>query len=190
MAQKAVSAAGSIILLHGASSSGKSTIARALQARLPLPFWHISIDHLRDAGVLPLERIRRGEFPWAEMREAFFLGFERSLMAYAETGNHLIVEYIIETPEWMQRLVATLGRFDVFFVGVHCPLDELERRERARGDRPVGDARRDFFTVHPHAQYDFEVDATAAPKRNSDLIIEAWSRRPRPGAFSRMAALA
>ena len=30
--------------------------------------WHISIDHLPDAGVLPVERTRSGEFSWAEMR--------------------------------------------------------------------------------------------------------------------------
>ena len=188
MAQIAAPGAGRIILLHGASSSGKSSIARALQARLPSPFWHISIDHLRDAGVLPLDRIRRGEFAWAEMRDAFFLGFERSLAAYAETGNDLVVEYIVETADWMQRLVATLSRFDVFLVGVPCPLDELERRERARGDRPVGDARRDFFTVHGHTAYDFEVDATAPPERNADLIIEAWVKRSGAGAFSRGAS--
>ena len=187
MAEVAIPGAGRIILLHGASSSGKSSIARALQARLPSPFWHISIDHLRDAGVLPLERVRRGEFAWAEMREAFFLGFERSLVAYAETGNDLIVEYIVETAEWMQRLAATLHRFDVFLIGVHCPLDELERRERARGDRPLGDARRDFFTVHEHAAYDFEVDATERPERNADLIIAAWRTRSGAGAFSRRA---
>jgi len=59
---------GKIIFLHGASSSGKSTIARALQARIDEPFWHISIDHLRDAGILPSARITSGEFKWPEMR--------------------------------------------------------------------------------------------------------------------------
>ena len=39
-------AAGKIILLNGASSSGKSTLAQGLQARLDEPFWHLSIDHL------------------------------------------------------------------------------------------------------------------------------------------------
>lgn len=42
-----------IIFLHGAASSGKSTIARALQKRIEKPFWHISIDHLRDAWRAP-----------------------------------------------------------------------------------------------------------------------------------------
>ena len=44
---------GKIILLNGASSSGKSTLAQALQASLDEPSWHYSIDHLLAANVLP-----------------------------------------------------------------------------------------------------------------------------------------
>jgi chloramphenicol 3-O phosphotransferase len=76
MPSKATPQSGRIILLNGASSSGKSSIARAVQAKIEGPFWHISIDHLRDAGVLPMDRFRSGEFKWSGAREAFFNGFE------------------------------------------------------------------------------------------------------------------
>jgi chloramphenicol 3-O phosphotransferase len=39
-------ATGQIIFLNGASSAGETTIAHALQARLPTPYLHISIDNL------------------------------------------------------------------------------------------------------------------------------------------------
>jgi chloramphenicol 3-O phosphotransferase len=178
---------GKLILLNGATSSGKSSIARALQSGIDEPFWHFSIDHLRDASVLPLDRIRRGEFRWAALRNAFFDGFHRSLPAFAGAGNNLIVEHIVETPEWMECLVTLLHGFDVFFVGVHCPLDELERREAARGDRPVGGARRDFETIHRHAIYDLELDGLEAPRANAMTLISAWRQRPLPSAFMRMA---
>lgn len=180
--------AGKVILLNGASSSGKSSIARALQARIGEPFWHISIDHLIEAGILPRERIRSGEFPWSGLREAFFDGFHRSLPAYAQAGNNLIVEHIVETLAWRDRLVELLDGHDVFFVGVHCPLDELERRELARGDRPVGDARRDFETCHLHTTYDLEVDSREPPEANAERVIAAWAARSRPSAFERMMA--
>ncbi|MGF7170838.1 chloramphenicol 3-O phosphotransferase [Sphingobium xanthum] len=182
-----MTATGRIILLNGASSSGKSSISRALQDRLDAPFWHISIDHLRDAGVLPLARIRSGEFVWADMREAFFDGFERSLLGYTSTGNDLIVEYIVETRAGMNRLVGLMAGQDIFFVGVHCPLDELERREKSRGDRPIGDAARDFHTIHVHCDYDLEVQSLAPPGDNADRIIAAWRARSEDRAFSRMA---
>jgi chloramphenicol 3-O phosphotransferase len=191
MPRKAAPQSGRIILLNGASSSGKSSIARAVQAKIEAPFWHISIDHLRDAGVLPMDRFRSGEFKWSDAREAFFQGFERSLAAYVQSGNSLIVEYIVETMASMRRLIGLLGGGDVFFVGVHCDLEELERRERARGDRSVGDAHRDFHTVHAHCAYDAELDATVLPAEvNADELLALWRSRKRPSAFDRAALTA
>ncbi len=178
---------GEIIFLNGASSAGKSMLARGIQMRIEEPFWHVSMDHLRDAGVLPMARIRRGDFDWKALRPAFFDGIDRSYAAYAAAGNNLIVEHIVETPAWMARLVAILSPFDVFFVGVHCDLAELERREAARGDRPIGDARRDFQTVHAHARYDFEIDLTSPRGDEAERVIAAWRARTAPSAFQRMA---
>jgi chloramphenicol 3-O phosphotransferase len=183
-------ALGKLILLNGASSSGKSSIALALQAHIEEPFWHFSIDHLRDAGVLPLDRIRRGDFKWPSMREQFFEGFHRSLPAFACAGNNLIVEHIIETPIWMNRLVMLLSGFDVFFVAIHCPLDELKQREAGRGDRPVGDAGRDFETIHRHAVYDLELTSLIPPDENALRLAAAWRQRSRPSAFARLLPLA
>jgi chloramphenicol 3-O phosphotransferase len=180
--------AGQMILLNGASSSGKSSLARAVQATIDRPFWHISIDHLRDSGVLPSARIKSGEFAWRAMREPFFIGFEQSLPAYLRAGNSLIVEHIMESEAWLHRLVGILAGQDVFFVGVHCPLDELERRELARGDRPIGDARRDFFRIHDYCLYDFEVDSLIEPEQNAVALIAAWQARRRPSAFERLSA--
>src|SRR5262245_34614981 len=118
---------GKIILLNGPSSAGKSTLARALQQQLYEPFLHLSFDHLRASNVLPMARIRNGELDWARMRPAVFDGFHRCLSAFAKAGNNVIVDHIIEQERWLADLVGLLAPFDVFFVGVHCPLPELER---------------------------------------------------------------
>ena len=181
-------APGKIILLNGASSAGKSSLAHALQQYLDEPFWHWSIDHLLAAGVLPRERIAHGDFTWAALRPAFFDGFHRSLAGLASGGNNLIVEHIVESQAWMDRLVEQLASFDVFFVGVHCPLPELERRERARGDRRPGSALEDAATTHSFGEYDHEVDATTPADELAAGLSRAWRERRRPGAFERMAA--
>nr|WP_295889368.1 AAA family ATPase [uncultured Devosia sp.] len=178
---------GRIIFLHGASSSGKSTLARGLQARIEEPFWHISIDHLRDAGVLPMERFKSGEFDWTAARAPFFDGFHRSLAAYAAAGNNLVIEHILDTAGWFEDLVRLLAPFDVFFVGVHCPLPLLIEREQARGDRPVGSAEQDFHTIHSGMRYDFEVHTDQDPAENVLRIIEAWKHRVGPSAFAALA---
>jgi len=180
--------AGKIILINGASSAGKTTLARALQQKLAEPFWHFSIDHLRDAKVLPLERITSGEFAWPLLRPAFFEGFHRSLPALTEAGNNLIIEHIVETEAWMARLVQLLAPFDVFFVGLHCPLPELERREVARGDRRIGEARTDYRKVHSFGVYDLELESRDSLDLNVSTVMAAWKARRRPHAFDRMVA--
>jgi chloramphenicol 3-O phosphotransferase len=179
---------GKIIFVNGASSSGKSTLCRALQAKLEYPFWHFSIDHLRDAHVLPAQRIESGNFAWPAMRPAFFEGFHRCLPALAASGNNLLVEHIVETREWMSRLVSLLEPFDVYFVGLHCAVEELERRESERGDRRIGEARRDFDSVHTFGIYDLEIDSMQNLEANVNAVINAWQSRARPSAFQRMLA--
>lgn len=179
---------GKILFVNGASSSGKSTFCRALQKKLDEPFWHFSIDHLREAQVLPMQRIQSGEFEWSAMRAAFFDGFHRCLPALAEAGNNLIVEHIIENWDWMHKLVYLLSPLDVFFVGVHCPLPELERREKERGDRRIGEARQDYEIVHTFGIYDTEIDSTEPLDQNVDRVISAWKTRKCPSAFDRMAS--
>ena len=171
------------IFLHGASSSGKSTIARALQARIETPFWHISIDHLRDSGVLPTRRFQNKEFSWADARPAFFEGFHASLRAYADAGNNLIVEHILDNDKWLQTLVDLLGHHDVFFVGLHCPLDLLIERETARGDRPAGSAKRDYETIHLGKTYDLELHTLDGTEANVEKLLGSWRSGLRSSSF-------
>lgn len=178
---------GKIIFVHGASSSGKSTIARGIQAQIGLPFWHISIDHLRDAGVLPMARFKSREFDWKAARAPFFDGFHRSLAAYAAAGNNLVLEHILDTPGWLDDLVALFAPFDVFFVGVHCPLPLLIEREKARGDRPLGSAEQDFHTIHQGMEYDFEVQTDSDAQANVERVLAAWENRAGPSFFARLA---
>lgn len=178
---------GRIIFLHGASSSGKSTIARRLQQRIEQPFFHYSIDHLRDSGVLPSARIAAGEFDWKAMRAPFFDGFHRSIAALASAGNNLILEHILETPGWREQLAELLARQDVFFVGVHASLAELIRREQARGDRRVGSAEVDFHSIHEGVRYDLELSGEADVEANVDRLLAAWRAERARSAFFELA---
>jgi chloramphenicol 3-O phosphotransferase len=180
---------GRIIFLNGASSSGKSTLAAGLQAALDEPFLHVSSDQLVAAGMLPPRRDDAGPFDWwHEIRPRFFAGFHRCLAALAEPGNDLIVEHIIEFSTWRADLAVLLEGLDVFLVGVHCATDELDRRERLRGDRRIGEGRShvEVDGIHTFGPYDFEVDTTAGV--NADLvrsILTAWRRRiPSTGALA------
>jgi chloramphenicol 3-O phosphotransferase len=170
---------GRIILLNGASSAGKSTLSRAIQAALDEPFLHCSSDIL--AVGLPARRAPEGAFDWwGNVRPRFFAGFHGCVAALAEAGNDLIVEHVIEFSEWRAELRELLLTFDVFLVGVHCSLGEIERRERERGDRRIGEARAhvEIDRIHEFGSYDFEVDTTDRdPGVVAAEVIRHWRAR-------------
>ncbi|RYX86152.1 chloramphenicol phosphotransferase [bacterium] len=182
------SSPGKIILLNGASSAGKSTLCQSLQTHLDEPFLQFSLDFFMFGGkVLPPRRERSGPFAWSNIRPHLFEGYYNCLPALATAGNNLVIDYIIETQQQLHSLVQKLEAYDVFFVGVRCPLPELERREQLRGDRGTGDAKRDYETVHTFSSYDMEIDSTREPDYNAHQIIAAWKARKRPSVFDIMA---
>jgi len=114
------------------------------------------------------------------MRPRFFDGFHRCVPAMAAAGNDLIVDHVIELPSWRAQLARLLAGFDVFLVGVHCDVHELEGRERIRGDRRAGEGREHLSDnrIHEFGPYDLEIDITsgATPDLAGDLV-RAWAAR-------------
>lgn len=168
-----------IILLNGASSAGKSTLAKAIQYAIDEPFIHFASDYL-SLG-LPERRDAEGPFKWwGNVRPRFFDGFQRCIAAFAAAGNDLIVDHIIEFPSWRVDLSRLLRPFDVFLVGVHCSLDEIDRRELLRGDRRIGEGRSHIEDeqIHSFGPYDYEVETTGRPPAAvAEEILQHWRKR-------------
>ncbi|WP_448785132.1 phosphotransferase-like protein [Brucella intermedia] len=61
-----------------------------------------------------------------------------------------------------QRLNALFAPLDVFWVGIHAPIEVIEKRERARGNRTISEASF-HLKMHDYCRNDFEVD-TSAPQ--------------------------
>lgn len=162
---------GRIILLNGTSSAGKSTLAKMLRYKLEPQFHYYASDQLADAGFRPLDKDVC--YRW---REAFFDGFHKSIPAFASAGIDLLVEHIVEEQSWADDLKTLLEPFDVFWVGVHAPTAEIERRERLRGNRQIGEGLYHLNT-HSFCQYDLEIDTIQSLDDNVDTILAAWEDR-------------
>ncbi|MCJ8053189.1 chloramphenicol phosphotransferase CPT family protein [Shinella curvata] len=167
--------AGRIILLNGTSSSGKSTLARVLRTALPEPFCYYASDQLADAGFRTIKRDARRH---GLERARFFDGFHRSILSFAEAGNDLLVEHIVEEESWARSLQQLLAPLDVFWIGVHAPMAELERRELQRGDRSPGEAVFHLKT-HDYCTYDLTVDTSEPEDVVVEKIVTAWRGRTR-----------
>lgn len=167
-----------ILVLNGPSSSGKSTLSYLLQERLKDPFLHIGIDKM--IGMMPnwINNWTGGKaeqgFWWNESQDPdghtiyeIKMGpyaqhisqtYKEVVLTLAKSGHNLIVDEVAfgnkEITIWRQKL----SGFKTFFIGIHCPLATLEEREAARGDRILGSARHQFYTVHEDIDYDLSID--------------------------------
>ncbi len=154
---------GHIIFLNGTSSAGKTTIARALQDTLETAYMRASLDDFFNLYPEKLLQPKNEEEAQVFMRliPQVVSGFHRSIAAFASTGNNVIVDHVLEEEVWLKECVAAWEDYDVLFVGVKCPLDVAEQREKDRGDRSIGLARYQFERVHRHNLYDLELDTSA-----------------------------
>ncbi|MEQ5788788.1 AAA family ATPase [Erythrobacter sp. NFXS35] len=160
-----------LIFLNGTTSSGKTSIARALQDELVRPYCVTGID---DAFAMLPDRLHNnpdGFFFDRDERDHVRLNFgriglaclkahHRSVAAMARSGIDLICDEVILTEELRRDWHEVLSGVRTAFVGVHCSLEELERREIIRGDRVIGQARGQFDIVHLRMQYDIVVNST------------------------------
>lgn len=181
---------GQIVLLNGVSSSGKSSIARQLLIDLDRPFFHIGVDMI---GAMRSES-RTHELDVATLEGVLRrarAGFHRAVAGMALAGNDVIMDHVLSEPWRLRDCLAVMAGIDVVFVGVHCSLDELRRREQQRGDRPLGTAARQIEQVHAHRIYDLEVDtSTDAVKICSAQIKAFLGRSPAYRAFDQLRAAA
>ncbi|GAA4076429.1 MULTISPECIES: chloramphenicol phosphotransferase CPT family protein [Streptomyces] len=177
-------AVGRIIFLNGTSSSGKSSIARELVDILDDGvFFHLAVDSFN--AMRTKRNLAQEDLDVALRRTR--LGFHRAIAAMAEVGNDVVVDHVLSEPWRLIDCLSVLPPDNVLFVGVRCPLDELARREQARGDRPPGLAALQYDLVHQHGDYDIECDTSAASPRDcAELIKEFLPRRPTPTAFARL----
>lgn len=179
-----------IIYLNGPSSSGKSTLAKALQENLDQPFLHIGIDKV--IGMMP-EKLNNWDgqfspegFSWkpafdktghpiheihaGPFAQKILKTFEEIVITLAKMNHYIIIDDVSFGLHGVNSWRNALKNYKVLWVGIKAPLELLEQREQERGDRMHGSARGQFFTVHDGVSYDLEFDTS---KVTLEKIVES-----------------
>jgi chloramphenicol 3-O phosphotransferase len=182
---------GRIVVINGTSSSGKTSLVRAVQAAVPDLWLEMGID--RFAYALPGRVNGRPSWPllFAYVRpdgrsdgpftiettalgQRFITGMHATAAALAGSGLNVIVDHVILEPAWVAEMRRVWASFDVLFVGVRCPLDVVLERERDREDRTIGQAEAQFDVVHRWTTYDVEIDTSIlTPAEAASRIVDA-----------------
>ncbi|MGC9401186.1 chloramphenicol phosphotransferase CPT family protein [Vibrio genomosp. F10] len=152
-----------VIILNGTGSSGKTSIAKQLQERLPYQFLNFSIDAVLYSlppsdlqAMMEGRPIDRQGYDYAQLVE----GYHRCIPSLLESGVKLILDNAWVDKEEYQQLRSLLSYYTVCTIGVKCDLDVAKKREKARGDRAIGLAEYEFPLVHQGMDYDFVIDSS------------------------------
>ncbi|WP_077618388.1 chloramphenicol phosphotransferase CPT family protein [Bacillus sinesaloumensis] len=143
---------GMIIVLNGVSSSGKSTLAKEITKLLP-DFFAFSVD---DYDLVVEKMEDRDNQRLIPVGTEYF--YYRNVAMFSERGINLILDQILHNPLTLQHFYKTLNNYPILLVGVHCPVEELKRREHFRGDRQIGQAISQLNFVHRQEIYDVEIN--------------------------------
>ena len=123
-----------LIVLSGPSSSGKTSLARALQWLASKPFLHIEAD--RFWPVMPLDHplARDGDF-----QALVVLGVHKAIVALCEPGLDLIADGSLPNDPVLRNEALNILRSapDTRVVAVTSAIDVLRDRERSRTERRV-----------------------------------------------------
>ncbi|MBA3662303.1 MAG: chloramphenicol phosphotransferase [Gammaproteobacteria bacterium] len=192
-----------IILLNGATSSGKTNIAKAIQHLDTKPWLTLGIDTL--INMMPTKYWAGGEK--ADEGYNFIAGtdedglimslkigpygqkIDKAIVKVAELLSsqefNIIIDEVLMGDESLKNYVQTLSQYPVYFIGVHCGKTILEEREILRGDRFVGSARDQMKRCHgPTRCYDVEVDTTHHSSFEcAKQILDFVSANPSPRGF-------
>ncbi len=170
-----------VIVLNGGSSSGKSGIARCLQAILPQPWIRLGVDDLLDALPPSLTDSgtgiafgQQGEVVAGDGFRETEAAWMTGVAAMARAGARIIMDDVfLAGGAAQERTRAYLSGLEVLWAGVRCDPGIAIGREIARGDRVTGMAASQAETVHQGVVYDIEVDTSHAESLECARVIAA-----------------
>ncbi|NGX58241.1 MAG: Chloramphenicol 3-O phosphotransferase [Chlamydiae bacterium] len=168
-----------VIYLGGPSSSGKSSLAEALQNLFADPFLHIGIDKM--IGLMPakvndwaggpapegfswkrstdqeghtIQDLQIGPFA-----QRICDSFVDVVMTLVNGGFHIIIDDVPLEQQHFDIWKTAFKDTSVLYVGMSAPVEYLEKRERTRGNRMMGSARNQFYLSRMDFGYDMIIDA-------------------------------
>ncbi len=171
-----------VIVLNGGSSSGKTGIARCLQAVLPDSWLTTGVDALiyaMPASMLEadgggLELAADGGIAVGPRFRALEAAWMTGIAAMARAGALVILdEVFLGRTESQQRWRHALDGLDVLWVAVRCDSEVAAGRELARKDRVRGMAAAQAELVHQGVTYDLSVDTTHTEALDCARLIAA-----------------
>lgn len=166
------------IVLHGPTSAGKTTLAKALQATAPLPAFHVSLDAF---VTMSNRRDMRSDEERAKAYKLHCENLRATLRRMVQTEFDIILDLVLRDEAELLACLQVLGARATYVIGVSAPLAVLEARERERPDRASGIAREQAADPAYQRSYDLKLDTSRiTPEAGAAAIRELIGAGSRP----------
>jgi chloramphenicol 3-O phosphotransferase len=159
------------IVLHGPTSSGKSSLAKALQASASNPAFHISLDaFVTMANHSDMRNDQERDFAYHVHCE----NLRSTLARVKDTDFEIILDLVLRDTAEFDACLRVLAPRPTYVVRVWAPLAVLESREKARGDRGIGMAREQFEHSAYKRMHALEVDTSGCTPAEGATAIRRF----------------
>ena len=186
-----------IIVLNGASSSGKTLTAQALLnvfgANCVLTGFDDILEREKPFGSEDTKRqsslqrmLRILWFQFTNGRLQLFQKLHREIVAHYQAGHTVIVETSLMDRRALQDAAACFSSVNAVFVAMKPPLAVSEEWEAQRSDRPLGQARKHYDLIHAHGIYDLILDPSKISPEECASAIQGHIHEFQPSAFQRI----
>jgi chloramphenicol 3-O phosphotransferase len=150
---------GKIVVLNGVPSSGKTTLSKVLQARFPDQFFLLPVDILND--ISPQKNSLSYNVRFTADPKPVMSAIFGCVKVFSDNGLNVIVDAAFNDIHYPFDTFLNIFPdcdYAVSMVHVTCPLDELRRREKERGDRKIGSSESFLTHLDPQDKYDLTVE--------------------------------
>jgi chloramphenicol 3-O phosphotransferase len=144
------------IIVDGVSSAGCTSLVKKFCELTNEEYQRLHVDEFTTGLPKDVQERRNSDKGWTEIT----IAFNHHIVSVLKQYDKVIAETLYKLPLTRNHLFNILGRENIFYVQMFCGLEELERREVIRGDRPKGLARSQFSDVYSFSEYDIQLDSS------------------------------
>ena len=164
---------GRIIYLNGVTSSGKTSIVEALQARRDVFFYVVANDLFQE--MIGEEYLQ--EDYWKYLGEVIILMYHTAKL-FSDMGKNVIIDSILVERDGVaphyERMKEILQDNPLDIVEVFCPPEICRQRHIDRGDRYETQSEEQAELMAKDIRYSFRVDTgKLSPEECADAILKA-----------------
>jgi chloramphenicol 3-O phosphotransferase len=163
---------GRILFLNGVTSSGKTSIVDALQAREDIFFWVLANDLFQQTVG---EQYLKRDY-WKYLSEAILMMYHTAKL-FSDMGKHVLLDGILvereEISPHYRQMSEILRENPLDIVEVYCPLSICRQRNLLRGDRYETQSQEQQDCMAKGIAYSLRVDTSVlSSKACADKIME------------------